>query len=50
MTDGSMKMGDTGDNMSLPFNMGVLAMPDDVYNSQAIAWINDRYDGRRDDW
>jgi hypothetical protein len=27
MTDGSMMMGDTGDNMSLPFNMGVLAMP-----------------------
>jgi hypothetical protein len=27
ITDGSMMMGDTGDNMSLPFNMGVLAMP-----------------------
>ena len=50
MTDGSMMMGDTGDNMSLPFNMGILAMPMMCYYSQPIAWIIDRYDGRRDDW
>src|SRR5215217_3580496 len=27
MTDGTMMMGGSGGNMSLPFNMGVLAMP-----------------------
>ena len=27
MTDGTMMMGGNGGNMSLPFNMGVLAMP-----------------------
>ena len=27
MTDGTMMMGGSGSNMSLPFNMGVLAMP-----------------------